>query len=127
MIPVSRSYNPFYNYPASYSSTAITLTYTNVRWDPTYQDEHTGAVGRAYLDLDGSGTISTNDYVLSWRVPVLFGKRIYSVALTQALLDNGALTLSTWPADLATPEEAARDWPSRQSPGQLRGHADHDA
>jgi hypothetical protein len=24
--------------------------------------------------------------------------------------------LSTWPADLATPDEAARDWPSRQSP-----------
>jgi hypothetical protein len=108
-------YNPFYNYPASYSSSAISLTYTNVRWDATYTDPHTGAVGRAYLDLDSSGTISTNDYVLSWRVPVLFGKRSYSVALTQALLDTGALTLTTWPADLATPEEAARDWPFRES------------
>lgn len=112
------AYNPFYNYPASYSSSAINLTYTNVRWDATYTDEHTDAVGRAYLDLDGSGSISASDYVLSWRVPVIFGKRYYSVALTQSLLDNGALTLSTWPADLATPDEAARDWPFRQSTGR---------
>ncbi len=111
-------YNPFYNYPASYSPAAINLTYTNVRWDATYTDDHTDAVGRAYLDLDSSGDISASDYVLSWRVPVLFGKRTYSVALTQALLDNGALTLSNWPPDLATPEEAARDWPFRQSPGR---------
>jgi hypothetical protein len=111
-------YNPFYNYPTSYSSAAINLTYTNVRWDATYTDEHTGIMGRAYLDLDSSGNISTSDYVLSWRVPVIFGKRYYSVALTQSLLDNGALTLSTWPADLATPEEAARDWPFRQSTGR---------
>ena len=111
-------YNPFYNYPGSFSSAAINLTYTNVRWDATYTDAHTGAVGTAYLDLDGSGTISANDYVLSWHAPIIFGKRYYSVALTQALLDTGALTLSTWPADLATPKEAARDWPSRQSTGR---------
>jgi len=110
-------YNPFYNYPASYSSAAINLTYTNILWDGTYTDGHTGVVGRAYLDLDGSGTSSANDYVMSWRVPVIFGKRTYSVALTQALLDNGTLTLSNWPADLATPEEAARDWLFRQSTG----------
>jgi len=111
-------YNPFYNYPASYTSAAINLTYTNVRWDAPYMDDHTHAQGRAYLDLDGSGTVSANDFLLSWRVPMIFGKRTYSAALTQALLDNGALTLSTWPADLATPAEAARDWPSRQSTGR---------
>ncbi len=87
--PVS---NPFYNYPASYSSSAINLTYTNVRWDAAYTDPHTGSVGRAYLDLDTSGTVSANDFIMSWRIPVIFGKRSYSVALTQALLDNGALT-----------------------------------
>ena len=111
-------YNPFYNYPASYSSAAIDLNYSNIRWDATYTDEHTDAVGRAYLDLDGSGNISASDYVSSWRVPVIFGKRTYSVALSQSLLDNGALTFSTWPADLATPEEAARDWSFRQSTGR---------
>jgi len=110
--------NPFYNYPASYSSAKISLAYTNVRWDASYTDEHTKTVGRAYLDLDGSGNISSGDYVLSWRVPVIFGKRYYSVALTQSLLDNDALSLSTWPADLVTPQEAARDWPFRQSTGR---------
>ena len=111
-------YNPFYNYPASYNSSAITLAYTNVRWDPVYQNSHTAATGGAFLDLDSSGDISANDYILSGNVPVLFGKRYYSRALTQSLLDNGSLTLSTWPEDLATPEETARDWPTRQSPGR---------
>ena len=111
-------YNPFYTYPGSFTSAEIKLTYTNILWDAAYTDPHTGAVGRAYLDLDGSRTVTSNDYVLSWRVPMILGKHTYSVALTQALLDNGALTLSTWPADLATPEEAARDWPSRESTGR---------
>ncbi len=113
--PVS---NPFYSYPASYSASAISLTYTNARWDAEYIDPHNGAVGRAYLDLDTSGTVSANDFIISWKVPVILGKRSYSVALTQALVDTGALTVSTWPADLATPEETARDWPFRQSPGR---------
>lgn len=111
-------FNPFYNYPASYSTTAINLTYTNVRWDATYKDSHTGAVGRAFLDLDGNGIASAGDFITSWRVPIIFGKRTYSVALTQALLDTGSLSLSDWPSDLATPEEAARDWQSRQSSSQ---------
>lgn len=111
-------FNPFYNYPASYGTAAITLTYTNVRWDATYKDPHTGDIGRAYLDLDGSGTVSANDFIMSWRVPIIFGKRTYSVALTQALLDTGSLSVSSWPADLATPDEAARDWNFRQSTNQ---------
>ena len=110
--------NPFYNYPTSYSTDKITLNYANVRWDPTYTDQFSSAVGRAYFDMDGSGDLSSGDYVLSWRVPEMFGKRYYSVALTQALLDNGTLTASTWPHDLATPAEAARDWPIRESPNR---------
>jgi hypothetical protein len=113
-------FNPFYNYPASYSSSDLTLAYTNAHWDPAYQNTHTTASGGAYLDLDGSGDISAGDYILSGKVPILFGKRYYSRALTQSLLDNGSLTLSAWPADLATPDEAARDWPSRQSPGRYQ-------
>jgi hypothetical protein len=107
--------NPFYNYPASYGTAAISLNYANVRWDANYKDPHTGAVGRAYLDLDGNSVVSTGDFITSWRVPIIFGKRAYSMALTQALLDTGSLSLSDWPADLATPDEAARDWPSRES------------
>ena len=56
-------------------------------------------------------------YRLGERVPEFFGKRTYSVALTQALLEGGALTRETWPADLSTPEEAAALWPSRVSHG----------
>ena len=111
-------YNPFYNYLTSYSTTTITLNYANVRWDPTYADHFSSEIGRAYFDLDGSGNISTGDYVLSWRVPIMFGKRFYSAALTQALLDNGTLTVSMWPPDLAKPAEAARDWPFRESPSR---------
>ncbi len=111
-------FNPFYNYPASYSTAAISLNYANVRWEAGYKDPHTGALGRAYLDLDGNGIVSTGDFITSWRVPIIFGKRTYSMALTQALLDNGSLSISGWPTDLATPDEAARDWPSRQSTGQ---------
>jgi len=110
--------NPFYSYPTSYATDQIALNYANVHWDPNYSDPVSRAAGRPYLDLDGSGTLSSADYIFSWRVPVMFGKRHYSVALTQALLDNGALTVSTWPADLATPAEAAHDWPFRQSPGR---------
>jgi hypothetical protein len=111
-------FNPFYNYPSSYGTAAITLTYTNAHWDANYKDPHTGVVGRAYLDLDGSSTVSANDYIMSWRVPIIFGKRTYSVALTQALLDTGSLSLSSWPGDLASPDEAARDWTFRQSTNQ---------
>jgi hypothetical protein len=113
--PVS---NPFYTYPTSYSPNAILLDYSNIRWDPKYKDPHSGAVGVAYIDMDSSNTITSGDYVLSWHVPVMFGKRYYSVKLTQALLDNGSLTLSNWPADVATPQEAARDWPARESPSR---------
>jgi len=113
--------NPFYTYPTSYSPSKINLTYANVRWDAGYVDQHTGAKGRAYLDLDGSATVTPADFLMSWRVPVMFGKRVYSAALTQALLDGGALTRATWPSDLATPEEAAQDWQPRQSPDQYAG------
>ena len=109
-------YNPFYKYPGSYSPVSFNLTYTNILWDPNYVDNHTGAKGIAFLDLDGSKTITTGDFVMSWRVPVMNGKRYYSIAVTQALLDNGELALSSWPVDLATPEETARDWPLRQNP-----------
>jgi hypothetical protein len=75
-------------------------------------------VGRPYLDLDGNGSTSTGDYAFDGQTPIMFDKRYYSTALTQALLDNGALTLDNWPTDLATPQEAVRDWQIRQNPGQ---------
>jgi hypothetical protein len=111
-------YNPFYSYPVSYSTSSINFSYANVRWDAAFKDPHTGAIGRAYLDLDGNGSLSAGDFITSWKVPIIFGKRTYSAALTRALLDTGSLSLSNWPTDLATPDEAARDWQFRQSINQ---------
>jgi hypothetical protein len=43
----------------------------------------------------------------------MWGKWYYSRGLTQALLDNGALTLEDWPDHLATPAETQAAWPDR--------------
>jgi hypothetical protein len=110
-------YNPFYIYPTSYSSTTLKLNYANLRWAPTYTSSFSKVAGRPYLDLDGDGSLSSGDYVFDGQIPVMFGKRYYSTALTNALLANGALLLDTWPADLASPQEAAQAWQIRQTPG----------
>lgn len=107
--------NPFYTYPGSYSPEQIRLNFANLRWDLAYTSEGSPFTGRPYLDLDSSGDLSATDHLFGDRVPLLFGKRYYSVSLTRALLENGALTRDDWPADLATPEEAERDWPFRQT------------
>lgn len=112
-------YNPLYTYPTSYSFDALKLNYTNLRWDSTYTSSRSKAIGRPYLDLDGNGIISTGDYVFDGQTPIINGKRYYSIALTQALLDNGALSLDHWPADLATPEEASQTWQFLQTPGRF--------
>lgn len=108
--------NPFYAYPAGYSPSELTVNYGTLRWDAEYTDENSHFIGRPYLDLDGDGLLGEADQLFGWQVPKMFGKRYYSVKLTQALLDNGALTPETWPADLATLQEAAEAWAFRQSP-----------
>jgi hypothetical protein len=109
--------NPFYAYPPDFSFASLSLNYTNLRWDPAYTSSYSKVAGRPFLDLNGDGKISAGDYVFDGQVPVMFGKRYYSTALTQALLDNGALSLATWPPDLATPQEAAQAWQIRQTTG----------
>jgi hypothetical protein len=117
-------YNPFYTYPANFSFGSLTLNYTNLRWDPAYTSSYSKAVGRPYLDLDSNGKISAGDYIFDGPIPVISGKRYYSAALTQALLDNGALSLAAWPADLATPQEAAQAWQIRQTTGLFEAMQD---
>ena len=112
-------YNPFYHYPASYSFDQLTLNYTNLGWDPAYTSSRSKAAGRPYLDLDGNDVISTGDYIFDGQTPLISGKRVYSTALTQALLDSGALSQAAWPADLATPQEAAQVWQFLQSPDRF--------
>jgi hypothetical protein len=50
-------YNPLYLYPSSYSSTALVINYTNLRWDPAYISSYSKAVGSPYLDLDSNGIL----------------------------------------------------------------------
>jgi len=40
------------------------------------------------------------------------------------LLNNSALTLADWPADLATPQEAAQAWQIRQTTGLFESMQD---
>ncbi len=112
--------NPTYKYPQSYATDSITLSYTNLRWDPAYKDSLTGAAGRPYLDLNNNGRFDPGDFAFSSQVPTMAGKRYYSAALTQALLANNALGQAAWPADLATPQEAAQFWQFRQVSGRYQ-------
>jgi hypothetical protein len=98
-------YNPFYD-EDNYSPTAVTVDYSTVGW---YQEDPQSP-GRPYFAA-GNGL---PEHVLHETIsPTMWGKRYYSRAITQALLDNGALTLGNWPADLATPAETQAAWPFR--------------
>ncbi|NIS80772.1 MAG: hypothetical protein GTO14_11315 [Anaerolineales bacterium] len=107
--------NPLYQYPACYSPRGISMDYSSVRWDADYVEPRTGDVGRAYLDLNGSGAREESDFAFGAQIPRFYGKRYYSIELTRALLANGALSLDSWPADLATPAETGQIWPFHAS------------
>lgn len=96
--------NPFYEYPRDYNSTDLSIDYSSVRYDAASDT----------IYFDENSVLDGNEYALGERVPQMFGKRFYSVDLTQALRDNG-LTEATWPEDLATPEDTKEIWPSRET------------
>jgi hypothetical protein len=96
-------FNPYYH-PEDYTPTTIHIDYSTVGW--LQNDQY--PEGRPFFAVpDGP------DHVLSYKHPTMWGKRYYSRPLTQALLDNGALSLENWPDDLATPEETQVTWPYR--------------
>jgi hypothetical protein len=98
-------YNPFYD-EDDYSPTTVTVDYSTVGW---YQPDPQSP-GRPYFAA-GNGL---PEHILHETIsPTMWGKRYYSRAITQALLDNGALTLENWPEDLATPAETQAAWPFR--------------
>jgi hypothetical protein len=98
-------YNPFYD-EDDYSPTTVTVDYSTVGW---YQEDPQSP-GRPYFAA-GNGL---PEHILHETIcPTMWGKRYYSRAITQALLDNGALTLESWPEDLATPAETQAAWPFR--------------
>jgi hypothetical protein len=108
--------NPLYRYPQNYSAHQIALDYSTARWDADYRDAQFS--GRPYFDLNRNGKRDDGDFVLGSRVPTMFGKRMYSAALTRALQQNGALSESNWIPDLATPAETAALWQFRSTPAR---------
>jgi len=96
-------YNPFYDH-TGYTPTSIAVDYSTLDW--TKNDAY--PEGRPVFGAPGG-----RDYVLDDKGPNISGVRWFSHALTQALLDNGALTLEAWPLDLATPQQTADFWPYR--------------
>ncbi len=96
-------YNPFYD-PNGYTRNSIEVDYSTVGWIENVEYPE----GRPYHEVPGG-----DDYILDDKGPNMWGKRYFSHELTQALLDNGALTLADWPDDVATPAETAEVWPYR--------------
>ncbi len=96
-------------YPATdYHDDGITLSYEHIAWDT--QD------GRPYVDLNGDHRARAEDDILfGSQIPGMFGKKMYSPELLEALQENELFTASTWPEDLAMPEEAAQWWQGRES------------
>ncbi len=110
--------NPLYRYPDDYTPTALHLDYSTVRWGADLRYPQQTYVGYPYFDLNGNGRPDQGDFILGRQVPTMEEKRLYSAALTQALVDNGALSLDHWPSDVATPDEAAAAWAFRSSVGR---------
>jgi hypothetical protein len=97
-------YNPYYH-PDDYTSTTIHVDYSAVGW---IQNEEYPE-GNPVFSSSGKPAHALRADVH----PQMWGKWYYSRDLTQALLDNGALTLENWPDHLATPAEAQAAWPYR--------------
>ncbi len=98
-----RVFNPYYD-PAGFTPTSISIDFSRLGWiqNETYPE------GMPFFEVPNG-----EDYVLSGKGPDMEGKRFYSRALTNALLDNGVFTLDNWPDDLATPQETENLWPYR--------------
>ena len=101
----NKVYNAFFH-EGNYSSDTLDVDYSTVGW---YQPQ--GAVQGRPIFGTKSGVpehIMAHD-----KTPVMHDKRVYSRALTHALLDNGALTLENWPDDIMKPAETDSIWPYR--------------
>ena len=96
-------YNPYYDHEG-YTPTSIAVDYSHLSWIQNQAFPE----GRPVFEVPNG-----EDYVLDDKGPNINGKRWFSHALTQALLDNGVFTLETWPSDVATPQQTADFWPYR--------------
>ncbi len=96
-------YNPFYN-ADGYARDSIDVDYSTVGWIKNSEYPE----GRPYHKVEGG-----QDYVLDDKGPNMWGKRYFSINLTQAIWDNEGFTKATWPEDVATPDEVKDVWPYR--------------
>lgn len=96
-------FNPYYD-TSGYTPTSISVDYSTLDWiqNSDYPE------GRPVFRVLGG-----IDYMLDAKGPNINGKRWFSHALTQAFLDNGVFTMSTWPGDLATPLQTGNFWAYR--------------
>ena len=108
--------NPLYRYPGSFRDDDVLLDYSTLRWDAELPGCGGGSMGAPYFDIDGNGQRDSSDHALGTQCPTMFGKRVYSAALSAALESNHVFAAGEWPEDLATPEEAANWWSIRESP-----------
>ncbi len=96
-------YNPYYNHEG-YTPTSIDVDYSHLNW---IQNEEYSE-GRPVFEVEGA-----KDYILDDKGPTMEGKRYFSDALTQALMNNGVFTRENWPNDVASPETTRDFWPYR--------------
>lgn len=100
--------NTLYDSELHYHDDGILLPYADIAWDR--QDE------RPYFDINNDQRAREEDDVLfGSQIPGMFGKKVYSPELLEALRVNELFTASEWPTDLATPEEAELWWQGRES------------
>jgi len=95
--------NPYYNHDG-YTQTSLDIHYNRIGWieNGTYPE------GRPMFHVDGA-----DDYILDDKGPHINGKRYFSHPLTQALVDYGVFTDSTWHSDIARPETVEDFWEYR--------------
>jgi len=96
-------YNPYYHHEG-YTPTSIEVDYSQLGWIQNAAFPE----GRPIFYVPGG-----EDYVLDDKGPNIMGKRFFSHALTQALLNNGVFSAQTWPQDLADPQTTGDFWESR--------------
>ncbi len=101
----NRVSNPFFD-EATYLTDSVIVDYSTVGW---YQSQGE-PFGRPFF----AAKDALPEHILSPdKIPNAYDKRYYSRNITHALLNNGALSLASWPDYLATPAETDAFWPYR--------------
>ena len=100
-----RLHNGFWD-EETYQADTVFVDYSTVGW---YQPQGE-PVGRPYF----AAKDDIPEHILAHdKTPKVGNVRYYSRGLTRALLDNGALSLASWPTDIATPDQVDSFWPYR--------------